>query len=472
MTSFLKAVCDVAKHNVLVLGGGAAGLAAAIAAAQCGAQVILLDKNQCLGKKLLATGNGRCNLDNVDSGNPKRYFTVSSYALERLLHTIDEADPAGWFSSLGLVTRTDETGRVYPYSNQAADVTALLLRWLQALDVKQRTGCNVTAIEENAGGYIVRFDGPDGPESLEAERVICALGGGAGPQFGTNGFGTALAGKCGGKIEPLYPCLVPLRCNAQHVQGLAGVRARGAVRLYAQGASRPMAYEEGEIQFTDYGLSGICVMQLSAYLAPGRGPKPAIVSLDLFPQIKADALESLFIRHAREMPGRQAEDFWLGLLNRKLGSALWQAANLPPKAVVDNTAAQCLARIAKDWRFTVTGPCGFEQAQTTGGGLALDDIEPGSFKLKGSKGLYFVGETLDCAGSCGGFNLHWAFGSGIAAGRAAAGAAVSNGKRPEKQAIHDRNAGKNKSLTKNTRKGNVSSTKTGSKGVKTRHKNK
>ena len=182
-------------QQILILGGGAAGLAAALAAAQTAegrAHITVLDKNAKVGKKLLATGNGRCNLDNRDI-TPERYFTSSPKALRRLLSAVDEAAPLAWFESLGLYPRTDEAGRVYPYSNQAADVLALLEHHLSRLGVEVRTGCTVQNLSQSRGGYAVQIETEAGRETLRADAVICAMGGDAGPQFGTDGFGTRFA---------------------------------------------------------------------------------------------------------------------------------------------------------------------------------------------------------------------------------------------------------------------------------------
>ena len=341
--------------HILILGGGAAGLAAALAAAQAApaARVTVLERNPKVGKKLLATGNGRCNLDNTAIA-PEKYFTADPAALRPLLAAVDAAAPLAWFEQLGLYTRTDEAGRVYPYSNQAADVLALLELHLQRHKVQLRTGCTVSTLRQSKGGYAVQFANPEGDmESLRADAVICAMGGAAGPQFGTDGFG----------------------------------------------------------------LSGICIMQLSGLLAPGRRPRAPVVELDLFPELSEMDLTRLLARHAIQTASDTLAGFWTGLLNVKLGYALWEAANMPNNRSVKQM--QPLAHVAKHWRFEGLTPCGWRQAQTTGGGLALTEVEP-TFQFRGCPGLYFVGETLDCAGSCGGFNLHWAFGSGLAAGRDAA----------------------------------------------------
>ena len=405
--------------NILILGGGAAGLAAALAAAQSApaAQVIVLERNPKPGKKLLATGNGRCNLDNTGIA-PELYFTADPAALRPLLDAVNTADPLRWFRALGLYTRTDEAGRVYPYSNQAADVLALLEGHMARLGVEVRTGCTVNTLSQNRNGYAVLFDSADrSNETLHADAVICAMGGNAGPQFGTDGFGTRFAAQCGGKLEPLYPCLTALQ-TAKPNRSLAGIRAKAAATLLDLDRHCTVAVENGEVQFTDYGLSGICIMQLSGHLAPGRGPKRPAVELDLFPMLDETALTALFAARVPLLPGKAPADFWTGLLNPKLGRALWAAAKLPEKPVdtLPDAAWQVLANAAKHWLFEGLTPCGWKQAQTTGGGLSLTEVTP-SFQFKGCPGLYFVGETLDCAGSCGGFNLHWAFGSGIAAGR-------------------------------------------------------
>ena len=422
-------------QHILVLGGGAAGLAAALAAAQTAkgsARITVLDRNAKVGKKLLATGNGRCNLDNRDI-SPERYFTSSPKALRRLLDAVNEAAPLAWFEGLGLYPRTDEAGRVYPYSNQAADVLALLEHHLAALGVELRTGCTVRSLSQSRGGYDLQFETEAGRESLRADAVICAMGGEAGPQFGTDGFGTRFAAQCGGRVEPLYPCLTALQC-AKPRKALAGIRAKAAASLLD--GARVLACENGEVQFTDYGLSGICIMQLSGLLAPGRGPKAPAVELDLFPAVDETALASLFAAHAAQTAGGSAADFWLGLLNQKLGRIVWSAAGLQDSdapAVLTAAQWQKLAHTAKHWRFEGLTPCSWKQAQTTGGGLALREVDQ-HFQFKGCPGLYFVGETLDCAGSCGGFNLHWAFGSGLVAGRSAAGHAAAGRALPKASA--------------------------------------
>ena len=406
--------------NIVILGGGAAGMAAAIAAAEANpaAKVTLLEQNSRVGKKLLATGNGRCNLSN--SGiDPRRYFTSDPKAMGRMLEAIQQADPLGWLEAHGLVWRADEAGRIYPYSNQAADVLNLLLFWLERTGVKVRTECAVSSVTSSQNGFTLILD--DG-QTVFADALICAAGGSAGPQFGTDGFGTALAREMGLDIVPLYPCLVPLKCKKSQIGGLAGIRVKADVTLYD--GSRPVHTEEGEVQFTDYGLSGIAVMQLSGLLGPKGGIRKPQIALDLFPHLSEKELLTLLHRHSRGLPGANAAAFMTGLINRKVGLAVWKAQKLgDEKRLVSDLSKEEWQRLAyglKYWLFSELENTGWKNAQTTGGGIALAQLKSGSFGVKNHPGLYFVGETVDCAGSCGGFNLHWAFGSGILAGLDAA----------------------------------------------------
>lgn len=405
--------------SIVILGGGAAGMAAAVAAAEANpaAKVTVLEQNNRVGKKLLATGNGRCNLDNKTI-SPECYFSSDRRTMVKMLEAIGTADPLGWFERHGLLWRADETGRIYPYSNQASDMLNLLLHMLEKAGVEVQTESTVSAVETAAKGYrIILADG----RTLSADAVICALGGSAGPQFGTNGFGIDTARSFGLTINPLYPCMVPLKCKKSQINGLSGIRVKANAALYD--GNRLIRTESGEIQFTDQGLSGIAIMQLSGMLRPGYLHRPEII-LDLFPHLSEKELLTLLHRHKQALGRVGAADFMTGLLNYRVGLAVWKSLDLGeakrPVTDLSKEEWQALACGLKNWRFSELADTGWKNAQTTGGGIALDQLLAESFCLKGHPGLYFVGETVDCAGSCGGYNLHWAFGSGILAGRHAA----------------------------------------------------
>ena len=404
--------------RILVLGGGAAGIAAAIAAAEESggkAEVLLLERNPRIGKKLLATGNGRCNLDN-ERIRLEDYFTSDRETLSRMLDAIGPHGVTNWFADYGLFVTVDEAGRIYPYSNQAADVLNLLLYRLEKLGVQVRTDSTVAAIEPNRVTL-------DGGEVLEADAVIAALGGSAGPQFGTDGSGVLMLRPNGCKATALYPCLVPLKCKKSQIAGLSGIRVKCAAALYD--GEKLIHAERGEVQFTDYGLSGIAVMQLSGHLGQQRKLRKGHIRLDLFPGFETEEYLAMYLKkRLRAMPDASVEDYFTGLLNKRVSGAVWKTLELGDMSRKASSLSgeewQQLAYSLKNWSFSELEDTGWKNAQTTGGGVRLAHVEEDTFAVKNAPGLYVVGETLDCAGSCGGFNLHFAFGSGILAGRAAA----------------------------------------------------
>ena len=404
--------------QILVLGGGAAGIVAAIAAAeesQGRAQVILLERNPRIGKKLLATGNGRCNLDN-DRIRLEDYFTSDRDTLGQMLEAIGSHGVTNWFADHGLLSQPDEVGRVYPYSNQAADVLNLLLYWLEKLGVQVRTGCAVAAVET---GKVTL----EGGEVLKADAVICAFGGSAGPQFGTDGSGILIMRRFGCKATALYPCLVPLKCKKSQIAGLSGIRVKCDASLYD--GEKLIRRESGEVQITDYGLSGIAVMQLSGHLGQLRKLRKGHVRIDLFPGFETSEYLAMYLKkRLRALPDANVEEYMTGLLNKRVAAALWKTLELGEMSrkvrSLSEQEWEALAYGLKTWCFSDLEDTGWKNAQTTGGGVRLSYLEPDTFQLKNCPGVYVAGETLDCAGSCGGFNLHFAFGSGILAGKHAA----------------------------------------------------
>lgn len=406
--------------RILVLGGGASGIMAAISAAEhatVDTEIILLEQNLKLGKKLLATGNGRCNLDNAHC-TIDHYFTGNRQVASEMLAHIAQIDLPLWFQRHGLLCRETEDGRIYPYSNQAADVVNLLCFWLAQHHVQIYTDCRVTSLSQTDSGYtVVTADG----NTFDGDAVICAMGGNAGPQFGSEGFGikTAFRHKC--QMEPLYPCLVPLKCNSTQIKGLSGIRIKADATLYD--GTTPLHTESGEIQFTDYGLSGIAIMQLSGWLGTQHGVNDPNIQLNLFPQYTETALTDLLVTRASYMPNASIAEYMIGLVHPNVGLSIWHAQEISQDKFVSSITQgewNAFAYGLQHWTFTELKDTGWKNAQTTGGGIALAQLEAESFQLKNMPGLYFTGETVDCAGYCGGYNLHWAFGSGILAGMHAA----------------------------------------------------
>ncbi len=375
------------RHNrsVLIVGGGAGGLCAAIAAAREGAEVTILEKANRVGKKILKTGNGRCNLSN-------RNVSPEKYNHPDFVSPVIGAVPCGalldFFSSLGLWTVTDAEGRVYPVSDTAASVLDVLRLGCAGLGVREVCSAQVEAIRPGKdGGFTVsaRESG-----EFSADRVIVAAGG-----------GTALLRPLGHSFVPFSPVLCPLKTDAESIRGLSGLRVKCRASLLRRG--EPVVRESGEILFRDFGVSGILALDLSRFAAAGD-----VLSLDLLPGFSQDELSSK-LSAQRSLRGR--DDIFTGVFHRRLGEALLRRA--------DSSRPEALAALIKDYTLTVLGPGDVNNAQVTRGGAGVEGFDPATLESRLIPGLYCVGEALDVDGACGGYNLHWAFSSGLAAGRSA-----------------------------------------------------
>lgn len=402
------------ERGIVIIGGGASGLAAALAAAEIagGQRVTVLERLDRVGKKLLATGNGRCNLTNRNAA-PGRYQTADPARLARMLERIPPDAVLDFFAGLGLLCDTQPDGRVYPYCYQASMVLDVLRAALERAGVSLLCGQTVTGLRRTKNGLAVAT--AEG-KTFAAACVILAAGGSAAPQFGTDGAGYALARAAGHTVRTPYPCLVPLRCAA-FPTGLKGLRANGALTLLDAG--RALRTEQGEIQFAEYGFSGIPAMQLSCLLPQAKKPEAAV---DLLPQLSIGEVRGMIDARCRSGNFPTLETLLLGLIGKKPGYAVMKACGLQPLSRVAKSLSgaerNALAGMLKHWRFAVTGTLPWAQAQATGGGVPLSEVD-GTCASRKCPGLYLTGEVLDAVGECGGFNLQWAWATGIAAGRAA-----------------------------------------------------
>lgn len=397
--------------DVLILGGGAAGLAAAAALGARGARVRVLERQSRAGKKLLATGNGRCNLSNADM-RPEYYGEAADF-VRRLYEAVPPERVLSFFSALGLMTVREE-GRVYPRTMQAASVLDVLRAGCARENVRVVTDCEAVSLAPSRhGGWIVRTAVG---ASERAPFVLAAMGGAAAPHLGTDGSGARLLRAAGHTVTPLYPALVQLRCEHPALRGLKGIRARAALTLLVDG--REAAREEGELLFADYGVSGVCVLQLSRLAAPALGDgRDVRLLVDLLPELGGDALRWLDGR-VGAMPGANAGRLLTGALPRMLAQAALREASVPWETPGDRlTDGQRGALAAALTRFPlrVCGTRGFSDAQVTRGGVARDEVDPATMASKRLDGLYIAGELLDVDGPCGGYNLHFAFAGALAA---------------------------------------------------------
>ena len=374
-------------RRVLVIGGGAGGLAAAVAAAGDGADVTILEKANRVGKKLLKTGNGRCNLSNINV-SPEGYNRPAF--VQPLLDKTGCGELRAFFASLGLWTVSDDAGRVYPRSDTAASVLDVLRLAAADNGASEMCSTEVTAIRPRGdGGFAVetRENG-----ELTADRVIVATGG-----------GTALLRPLGFETVPFAPVLCPLKTDPGPIRGLSGLRLKCRAELRRGG--KTVYAESGEILFRDFGVSGILALDLSRHALPGDE-----LGLDLLPEMSREELRARLAE--RTALGRDRGEMLTGVFHRRVNEALLRAAG--------GDDPEALAGVMKDYRLTVLGPGDTQNAQVTRGGAAADQFDPLTLESRRVPGLYCVGEALDIDGRCGGYNLHWAFVSGLAAGRSAA----------------------------------------------------
>lgn len=400
------------KYDVLVLGGGACGIMAALTAKDAGAKVCILEKNSLLGKKILATGNGRCNFTNqyqdnscYRSGNMDLVLDVlSSFNLERTLV---------FFSNIGILSKSKD-GYYYPRSNQAASVRYCLEKAVMAKGVDFSLNTEVLSITSTDEGFLVQTSRG---EFVGGKCILCT-GGKASPKSGSDGFGYKLAKRMGHHIVKPLPALVQLKCKEKYLKDLKGVRALGKVSLYVDDVE--VAEDSGEIQFTKDGISGIPVFNISKFATKALDEKKYVMaSLDLFYDFSFDVLCTHLSQQLlyRSYPVT-IKDGLLGMLHEHLIPVVLKELSLNPDESVYTLTEENIRQLAgflKDWRFFIMGSNDFDSAQVTGGGVKMDEVSNHLESLI-TPGLYFAGEVLDVDGICGGYNLQWAWSSGYVAG--------------------------------------------------------
>lgn len=392
-----------------IIGGGASGMAAAIAASRNpGVQVELFERQARVGRKLLATGNGRCNLTNLHAAQGGYHGEDASFA-QYALKTMDPEATLAWFRCMGLFTVAEESGRVYPYSDQANSVVDVLRLALNRPNVNLRTGFEVQKIRVDNGAFIV----DNGAESCRCDRLIVACGGLAGTKLGGSMSGYKLLAKLGHKSTRLRPALVQLRCNWNGVTALKGVRTNCYVQICRDG--NVFSQSTGELQFTDYGLSGPVIFEVSRDACYGSGNWS--VRLDFLPEhSKESLLQELYRRRETTLP---MEELLTGILHNRLGRVLTKAAGIRDKAFVSELTDMEISSVVdavKAFEIALTEPLGMDSAQVTAGGVLTDDFDPQTMQSKLVPGLFACGEVLDIDGDCGGYNLQWAWSSGCLAG--------------------------------------------------------
>lgn len=395
-----------------IIGAGAAGMAAALAASENpGVQVLLLERQARVGRKLAATGNGRCNLSNIHAGEGGYHGDdphFAAYAIERF----GPEETLGWFRSLGLYTVTEDSGKVYPYSDQAGSVVDVLRFGLDRPNIELITDFEVTRFRRMEAGFLL--EGKD--KKVECDKVIVACGGLAGTKLGGTMAGYKLLRSMGHKCTKLRPALVQVKTGWTGVSALKGVRANCHAAFYHNG--RLHRESEGEIQFTEFGLSGPVIYEISRDACQGSGDWEC--TMDFLPGMDGETLKAALSRR-REMR-LNAEDLLTGILHNRLGRVIVQNAGIrarTPVAELTDYELNEVAGLSKEFTVTLTEPLGMDAAQVTAGGIVTEEFDPTTMESRLVPGLYACGEVLDVDGDCGGYNLQWAWSSGRLAGYSA-----------------------------------------------------
>ena len=405
------------RRRIAVIGGGASGMMAAITAARNGAEVTIYESKERLGKKILATGNGKCNYTNLyqtDDCYRGRNTEFSKTARA----VFSQNDTLDFFKEIGIEPK-NKNGYIYPNSEQAASLADAMVMELRSLTVKSVFE-KVTGVKKHKNIFKVEANGT----TKEYDRVILCTGSCAGMKQTKEYLGYDIVKQLGHSLVPVLPALVQLKCREKWFKTVAGVRTEGSIVLYADG--KEVATEKGELLFADYGISGIPVFQVSRYAAEALYRKKKVTcQLDVLPSYREEELIELLIKRVNTMKNRTAEEVLVGLCNHKLNYILLKECNIDPvadskTAFLQEKTIKKLAGMYKRLTCEVTETNPFSNAQVCAGGVNTEEVNPLSMESELCKGLYMAGELLDVDGTCGGYNLQWAWSSGYVAGLHAA----------------------------------------------------
>ena len=405
-------------RTVAVIGGGASGMMAAVTAASEGARVILLEHKDRIGKKILSTGNGRCNFTNIHQ-EPICYHSEDPLFPWEVVERFNAQAVISFFLQLGVYSK-NRNGYIYPNSDQASAVLDAFRMELDRLKVEIRTGVECREIRPGKKGFTVLTD--QGP--VRADRVILCAGSKAAPTTGSDGSGYDLAKKLGHRILPVLPALTALKCEEKFFKSIAGVRANGSVSIWSGGEC--IAKDTGEIQLTDYGISGIPVFQVSRYASKLLYEKKEMDAvLDFMPDFTKEQTNAFLRARAKTRPDKSAEMFLVGLFHKKLCDLWIRLSEIPRQRKAGELTEDEIARLTdliKEFRVRVRETNPYDKAQVCCGGVDTREVNPETLESVYVPGVYFAGEILDVDGMCGGYNLTFAWASGYVAGKAASGA--------------------------------------------------
>lgn len=400
------------QKNVIIVGGGAAGLVAAITAAREGAKVTIIEQKDRLGKKILSTGNGKCNLTN-------EYMDLSCFRSDdmsivpKVLDVFGYEDTMNFFSELGVILKNRQ-GYIYPISDQATTIVDVLVMEVNQLGITVLLEESVKHVSSTKKGYLIQTS----KQALVADAVILATGGKAAPVLGSDGSGYSIAKKFGHHLSPVVPALVQLKGKGNFFKQVSGVRTQATLSAYVDG--NLCSSDTGELQLTNYGISGIPVFQISRYASKALYEKKKVsVEVDFLPSMNdkefAEFLEMRVKRHG----DKNASDFFTGIFHQKLIGLFLKISRIgaqAPAKEITKEQFQLFIKVSKHFFVDIEGTNDFDQAQICAGGIKTNEINPETMESLLSKNLYLTGELLDVDGICGGYNLQWAWATGYIAG--------------------------------------------------------
>ena len=395
-------------YDFAVIGAGAAGLAASVTAASFGDRVILIDKNNMIGRKITASGNGRCNLMN---NRYPRYFGDKEFA-ENVMRNCGKENLIHYWSNLGILLSEEAEGRLYPCTFMSSTVTDAYKTQLKLSKTEIRLQTAVKTIAKEKDIFCVATE----KESFKSRRVLISCGGSANPKLGGTDNGYKMLTQFHHTVLPVKPALCPITTDQQSISGLAGIRVRCTARLKNKNGEI-IQQEKGEALFTEYGISGICIMQMSRAAETGF-----IIELDMTERIFPDEIQLIHFLNKRkkQIPDFSPDTLLHGILAPKISYAVLKQAGIEMKKRkardLDDSEISAIAKKSRKYTMTVTGNRGMEEAQVTSGGAECSEFIPETMESKIVKGLYAAGEILNVYGDCGGFNLMFATASGILAG--------------------------------------------------------
>ena len=403
------------KTEIAVIGGGASGMIVAITARKSGKEVVVLERKDRILKKVLITGNGRCNITNVNA-NISNYFGKNISSVENILNSFNPQDTMDFFNGLGIICNEENRGKVYPLSGQASSVVDALRFEAERLGVRIETEFYVRKIEKEGFKFKIYSEER---KKIEAGRVIIAAGGQSYPELGSNGSGFELAKELGHSVTRLSPSIVQLKTEKHQVKGLQGIKTDAAVTAY--GDNKKICTYDGELLFTDYGISGNVVFNISFVMPLYKNVE---FEIDFMEKFDYNELYEMLKERKRILSHLTMENYFNGMINKKLGQFLSKVSGIEklskPVKDLNDSEIRKLCTVLKKYRIKILDTTGFKNAQVTAGGVSLDEVNSETLESKIVKGLYFSGEVLDVYGECGGFNLQWAWASGYIAGKNAA----------------------------------------------------